>query len=62
MVKNAELKIREFLGPPNSAPICGLNLLNIKKAIHIIAKIQKTNTEKPREPGRTKNCVPCVEW
>lgn len=53
MVKKRELIILDVFGPPNSAPIFGLNLLYIKTAIHTNAKIQKTSTEKPSVPGGT---------
>lgn len=54
-VKNRELNILACLGPPNSAPMFGLNLLYIKTPIHTKAKIQKISTEKPKVPGGTLN-------
>ena len=51
-----------FLGPPSSAPMFGLNRRYINMPMQINASTQNTITEKPRDPGSTKNFPPLSEW
>lgn len=48
-----------FIGPPSTPPTAGC-LLSINTQMAITAKIQKTTTEKPREPACTLNSVPRI--